>query len=144
VSFAGVSLTLIVLVAIFLALVALAHTGYRRFLLSGIVAFYPATVIFGYFPWFSPTTAGAAIGLWVACFIVSFLALKNRIDGAPWPKMGRFMSGVGIALAAIAQLVALYVSVLPLETYFALPSWLTVAADISFALPVLLALTWVF
>lgn len=143
-SFAGVSVTIIVLAAVFLLLVGLAYTGARRALLSAIVAFYPAVVISQNFPWFSPTTAGAVVGLWAGCFALCFLALRNRIDGAPWPKFGRFVSAVGIALALTAELVALYVSVLPLETFFALPAWLTIAADVSFILPLALALVWVF
>lgn len=143
-SFAGVSVTLIVLAAVFILLIALAYTGYRRLLLSAIVAFYPAVVISQNFPWFAPTTAGAVTGLWAGCFALAFFALKNRIDGAPWPKFGRFVSALGIALALTAELVALYVSVLPLETFFTLPSWLTLAADVSFILPLALALVWVF
>lgn len=143
-SFAGAPVTLIVLAAVFVLLLILAYTGYRRLLLSAIVAFYPAVVISQNFPWFTPATAGATVGLWAGCFTLSFLALRNRIDGAPWPKFGRFVSALGIALALAAELVALYVSVLPLEAFFTLPSWLTLAADVSFILPLALALVWVF
>lgn len=143
-SFAGVSVTVIVLATLFVVTVALSYTGFRRSLLGGIIAFFPATLIYQNFPWFSPSTAAAAIGLWAGCFLVSFWALKNRVDGAPWPRMGKFFSAIGLAIAAVAELVALYVSVLPLSAFFALPEWLILAADVSFALPVLLALSWVF
>jgi hypothetical protein len=145
VSFAGISLSVIVLAVVFLALVALAYTGARRTLLSAVVAFYPATLIFQYFPWFTPTTAGAALALWGGCFLVSFWALRGRIDGAPWPRMGKFVSAIAIALAAFAELVALYIhSDVPVDAYLTLPSWLTVAGDIALALPILLAAAWLF
>jgi hypothetical protein len=145
VSFAGISITVIVLAAIFLALVGLAYTGARRALLSGVIAFYPATLIFEYFPWFTPTTAGAALALWAGCFLVSFWALRNRVDGAPWPRMGKFVSALAIAAAAFAELVALYVhGIVPVDAYLTLPSWLLAAADVALALPILLAAIAVF
>jgi hypothetical protein len=144
VSFAGLSATVIALAAAFLALVGLAQTRFRRQLLGGVIAFYPATLIYSYFPWYAPTTPGAAIGLWAGCFAVSYWALHSRVDSAPWPRLGRFTGSLALAVAAFAELVALHVSVLPLGEYFALPGWLTVISDISMALPVLLAAVWIF
>jgi hypothetical protein len=144
VSFAGVSVTVIVLAAIFVALIALGFTGYRRGLLAAIVAFYPATLIYQNFPWYVPQTPGAAIGLWVGCFLVCFWALRNRIDSASWPKLGNFGAAVCLALAATAEVIALYVTVLPLENFFALPSQLIVAASVSLILPIVFMLVWFF
>lgn len=145
VSFAGISATVIVLAAVFVALVGLAHTGARRTLLSAVVAFYPATLVFQYFPWFEPTTAGAALALWGGCFLVSFFALRGRVDGAPWPRLGRFAASLAIAAAAFAELVALYVhGIVPIDAYLVLPSWLTATADVALALPILLAAAWLF
>jgi hypothetical protein len=144
VSFAGVSLTVIVLAAIFLVLLALGYSRHRRALIGAVIAFYPATLIFQFFPWYAPTTAASMTGLWVGCFLVCFWALRNRVDPAPWPRLGRGVASLALAAALTAELVALYVSVLPLSTFFALPGWLTVAADVSVALPILLAVLWIF
>ncbi len=128
----------------FLALVGVSQTRFRRQLLGGVVAFYPATLVFSYFPWYTPETPAAAVGVWAGCFAVSFWALRERVDTAPWPRLGRFAGSLALAVAAFAELVALHVSVLPLGEYFSLPDWLTVASDISMALPILLAALWVF
>ncbi len=143
-SFAGVSLTVIVLAAIFLVLLAMGYSRHRRKLIAAVVAFYPATLIFQFFPWYTPATATAATGLWAGCFLVCFWALRDRVDPAPWPRLGRAAASFAIAAALTAELVALYVSILPLSSFFVLPAWLTVAADISLALPILLALIWIF
>ena len=139
-SFAGLSLTVILLAAAFVALVALGFTGKRRALVAGVVAFYPATMIYQAFPWYTPETAGAAIALWAGCFAVCFWALRDRVDPNPFPRFGRFGAALAVAAAAFAELVALYVAVLPLDSFFVVPAALTAAAPYALLVPIVLFL----
>jgi hypothetical protein len=139
-SFAGISLTVLALAAAFVAVVALGFTGRRRAVIAGIVAFYPATLIYQTFPWYSPETNGAAIAMWVGCFLVCFWALRDRINTASVPRLGRAGGAIAMGVAALAELVALYVAALPLDGFFVVPAALAVIGPYAFLLPIAFAL----
>jgi hypothetical protein len=139
-SFAGISLTVLVLAAAFVAVVALGFTGRRRAVIAGIVAFYPATLIYQTFPWYSPETNGAAIAMWVGCFLVCFWALRDRINTAAVPRLGRAGGAVAMGVAALTELIYLYAEVLPLDAFFSAPAALTTLTPYADMLPLVLAL----
>jgi hypothetical protein len=139
VSFAGISLTVILLAAAFVAVVALGMTGKRRAVLAGVVAFYPATLIYQAFPWYTPQTSGAAVAMWLGCFLVCFWALRDRVDPTPLPRLGRFGAAIALAVAALALIVWLN-SFLPLGLPISLPGVFGRGSDVFLSIPVLFIL----
>lgn len=93
---------------------------HRRWLLAGVLAFYPAALVYLNLPAFAPKTNVAAIGTFLALFAACWWAVSPHVSGE-WS--GGFSRNVGLALAALCLVVALWLFVVPaFGTVFALAS----------------------
>ncbi|OGG50592.1 hypothetical protein A2704_02335 [Candidatus Kaiserbacteria bacterium RIFCSPHIGHO2_01_FULL_54_36b] len=119
----GSIFALVIALGLFIAL-GMMH---RRWLLGGVLAFYPAALIYGNLPFFAPTSNFAAMGTFVVLLGVCWWAISRHVSGE-WG--GGFARTVGLAIGALALLIALWVFTVPtLGTILALAPTITNAAQ---------------
>ncbi len=118
------TLDLIIILAILIACFFVSLIKGEYILARILIAFYPATLIYTYLPYFSPKTAMSQIVTYFLVFIVCYFLLKRNITTSRSYSNGKkFFDALILALATVLTLMTIYYHIIPLDTVreFSLP-----------------------